>query len=217
MSDKHLALLVVVIIIIAFVVKDVAKAMLAIGGAIVAWHLLTREGAGNERDKRGQPDEHDTAREQYWPAPGAPPPAPQTVPSVQETSNYGKSGYYTQFGTGSGYPGAIDAQSGETVHDTYPEFGWADRTVLETDYAPSGNPYDTNRLSAPYAAGPCIDDEAYGGALDADESNALQVRSRNDQERVVAGTIRRKAFLDPYLREELEEEEDSRWWGRHEW
>lgn len=51
---------------------------------------------------------------------------------------------------------------------------------------------------------------------DGDELLARQNRSRNDPERVWSGIYRRKDIMDRYVNEELDEEENSRWWGSHE-
>ena len=52
--------------------------------------------------------------------------------------------------------------------------------------------------------------------LDGDERITHQVRSRNDPERVWAGALQKKAFIEPYVAEELADAEDRPWWGRHE-
>lgn len=52
--------------------------------------------------------------------------------------------------------------------------------------------------------------------LDGDERMNYQSRSRNDPIRVTTGTMNRRQDMDKYLREEVEEEEDRVWWGRHE-
>lgn len=51
---------------------------------------------------------------------------------------------------------------------------------------------------------------------DGDELLARQNRSRNDPERVWRGIYRRKDIMNRYVNEELDEEENSRWWGSHE-
>jgi hypothetical protein len=79
-----------------------------------------------------------------------------------------------------------------------------------------GNPFDLSRTAAPQAAAPCVDDEANDGEIDVDESNTYQVRARNDPTRVEAGIMNRRTFLDPYLRETVEVDENRRWWGVHE-
>jgi hypothetical protein len=40
---------------------------------------------------------------------------------------------------------------------------------------------------------------------------------RNDPIKPIIGTMKGKANFDKYLREEVEEQEDSIWWGRHEY
>ncbi len=63
----------------------------------------------------------------------------------------------------------------------------------------------------------CYDNEENSAGLDIDEKNTYQARGRNDHTRVVAGTMNRRRMVDPYMREELEEEEASLWWGQHEY
>jgi len=111
-----------------------------------------------------------------------------------------------------GYPGAIDINE----YDSEPGWGHRDRTERDNEFAPEGNPFNFNRLNAPSAAGACIDDEANDDALDGDERMNYQARSRNDPTRVTAGTMNRRRDFDKYLREEVEEEDDREWWGRHE-
>ena len=111
-----------------------------------------------------------------------------------------------------GYPGAIDINE----YDSEPGWGHRDRTERDNEFASEGNPFNFNRLNAPSAAGACIDDEANDDALDGDERMNYQARSRNDPTRATAGTMNRRCDLDKYLREEVEEEDDREWWGRHE-
>ena len=115
----------------------------------------------------------------------------------------------------SSYPGAIDLgpSSLGAVEGTWRGGGYDDRDSGE--YLDIGNPYATDRLAVDKAAPPCIDDDAIAVG-DIDEQVPNQVRARNDPTRVVAGIMNRRKFLDPYLREELDETEDRRWWGRHE-
>ena len=51
----------------------------------------------------------------------------------------------------------------------------------------------------------------------ADEQNARQVRSRNVPERVWAAARKRKGAVEGYVAEELDEKENSVWWGQHEY
>lgn len=112
------------------------------------------------------------------------------------------------------YPGAVDDadifSSGHPMAD-----GLTDAKI--TDHVFEGNPTRSARSAAPQAAPPCIDDEADNSELDADERNTYQQRARNDATRVEAGIMNRRTDLDKYLREEVEEREDSQWWGRHEY
>jgi hypothetical protein len=113
------------------------------------------------------------------------------------------------------YRGAIEVGEEHDMYGLdYDEYGHADRNV--NDSTSYGNPFDRGRIHAPAAAGACPDDEANDDELDGDERITYQQRSRNDSTRVTAGTMNRRKMLDPYLRGEVEEEEDSPWWGRHE-
>lgn len=109
------------------------------------------------------------------------------------------------------YPGAIDF----TEYETAPALGHTDWEAAARADVPVGNPFDDGRIAAPQAAPPCDDDDAIA-YFDADELNTYQVRSRNVPERVWAGIYRRKALVERYVGEELDEQEDTQWWGRHE-
>ena len=153
--------------------------------------------------------------------PGESPPAIVSVPTTQAASFADTVGAPT-----APYPGAIDF-GGESPlaggSDEAPAMGFADLNVgpkgpggaLSRDGTPRGNPFDTDRIASRPAAAPCVDDDAIA-IYDGDELNAYQVRSRNDPTRVWAGVFRRKALMDRYVREELDEQEDTRWWGRAE-
>jgi hypothetical protein len=146
------------------------------------------------------------ARERFTGATTAPPGAgPPAFPNIPETT------------TVAAYPGAIDF--GETdvpvVGDEAPALGHVDWDAAARDGAaapPQGNPYDLDRIANPQAAAPCVDDDAIA-IYDGDELMAYQARSRNDPERVWAGIYRRKALVDRYVREELDERENTQWWG----
>ena len=128
---------------------------------------------------------------------------------------YGQASVLDATPFGSRYPGAIQAASRDVDSQGAWALGARDRQESE-DVVIDGNPFDPSRLAAPGGASACEDDEANDMEQDADESNINQVRSRNDPTRVTAGTMNRRRFLDPFLREELEQEENKRWWGRHE-
>ena len=51
--------------------------------------------------------------------------------------------------------------------------------------------------------------------VDGDDRIRLQSCSRNDQTRAIAGSMNRLRYLDPYLREEVRDEEARPWWGRY--
>ena len=112
------------------------------------------------------------------------------------------------------YPGSImlDADSQWPANAA----GSRDRTRLDEAAAPAGNVYNYGRTAAEPTPEVCFDGEANDEEIDADEQNTYQVRSRNDEVRVVAGTMQRQRNVDRYLREEVEEAEDREWWGRDE-
>ncbi|HVE12445.1 MAG TPA: hypothetical protein VNI01_03540, partial [Elusimicrobiota bacterium] len=113
-----------------------------------------------------------------------------------------------------GYPGAVAPDALDGL-DSEAGLGHRDRTEADAD-PPEGNPSNLGRVAAPWAAPPCVDDEANSAEMDVDEGAARSALTRNDPTRPAAGTIRRKKFLDPFLREEVEEFEDLPWYGRHE-
>jgi hypothetical protein len=118
-----------------------------------------------------------------------------------------------------GAPGgsATDASRGdETQYDTAAALGHRDLRAGDNAAMPRGNPFQTSRIKPTIAASPCNDDEAIV-ALDGDEAMAVQGYSRNDPTRVEAGIFRRKSMMKRYVNEELDEAQDSRWWGLHEW
>lgn len=151
----------------------------------------------------------DTPRpDKFWPIPGEP--APHAVFS------------YTQPSPMKGvYPGAVELaddydEARGDAPDSFLQWGHRDRMALDAPNAPEGNPFAYGKIATPAAASPCVDDEANDAEMDADELNTYQARSRNDQTRVDAGTMRRRRDLDKYLREEVESSENLWWWGRHE-
>lgn len=127
---------------------------------------------------------------------------------------------HRDFGRPHGYPGAIDPEGdydmAQSLNEDSLNEGHHDRSVGDNVFAPDGNPFSLNRVGAPHAASACFDDEANDDELDGDERINYQARSRNDPTRVTAGTMNRRCDLDKYLREEVEEEDDREWWGRHE-
>ena len=69
---------------------------------------------------------------------------------------------------------------------------------------------------APTVGQPCAMESSTSG-FDADEKTVHNARLRNEPTRVTAGTMRRQKMIDPYVREDLETDEASIWWGRHEY
>lgn len=186
-----LALTIVVVLIVVFMCADpavVAAIVAALVGFCAAYIVL-----GGQRGAR------DGSEHFFAPLPGAPAP-------------YAVSAEPRQAATEHRYPGAIDPDE----YDSEAAYGHRDLTEGDNDYMPYGNPFNTGRISAPLAADACIDDEANDDQLDGDERNAYQVRSRNDATRVTAGTMNRRQDVDKFFREELEQEQDREWWGRHE-
>jgi hypothetical protein len=104
------------------------------------------------------------------------------------------------------YPGAIDF-----CDDTDPSLGHADWDTRARGNAPEGDP----RIAGLQAAPPCVDGDSFA-SYDGDELVTYHARSRNDPERVWAGARHRKTLVDKYVREELDERENIRWWGVHE-
>lgn len=142
-------------------------------------------------------------REYFTGATTAPPGAgAPAFPNISETT------------TLAAYPGAIDFGKTDqpVVGDEAPALGHVDWDAAGRDGIPAGNPYDLDRIASPQAAAPCVDDDAIA-IYDGDELMAYQVRSRNDPERVWAGIYRRKALIDRYVGEELDERENTQWWG----
>ena len=88
----------------------------------------------------------------------------------------------------------------------------ADNRVADNRVADNQNNIPTGSTRATLS---CTDEDAIA-LYDGDELNAYQVRSRNKPERIWAGIRRRKDLVDHYVREELDECENTRWWGAHE-
>lgn len=211
------ALTLIVIVVIILLTRDLTLAVAAI--AAVAGYLLATRGGGPE-----EPEEPEEPREGLasFPEPGREAPHPAYVPALPGPAP-SLGGERGTTGFPGPYKGAVDF--GE--YETAPELGHVDRTgdpyaVMAgqgadygPDWFPYGNPYDTDRIAGVLAAGPCVDDEAVA-VFDADELNTYQVRSRNDPYRLAAGALRYKEQLAQYTSSELDEEQDSRWWGRHE-
>jgi len=72
--------------------------------------------------------------------------------------------------------------------------------------------YNLDRIGGDSRQNPC--EHPAVDVFDADERNVHLVREKNDAHRVVAGGMRRKDQLSRYLKEELDEEENSHWWGQ---
>jgi len=220
----YLGLTLVIIIIVIMVSKSFATAVLIItllaNFVIISTYLTLMHDrvagqsgspAPGPYGSSGPPDRFTTATTA---PPGAGAPEVVAVAGGRRRGSAGES--YSDFGgdTGgdAGYPGAID---GGIDDDSLPQFGATDWRAEGRDNVPAGNPFSTSRTASPQAAPPDVDDDAVA-ALDGDELMAVQGRSRNDPTRVWAGALRKKAQLSRYVKEELDERENSRWWGQHE-
>jgi hypothetical protein len=112
--------------------------------------------------------------------------------------------------------GAIDVGCNWRDRDSAQFGSYRDQRVRDGKCRPIGNPFIANRTFAPSGGPACFDDEANDEEFDADERNVYQARSRNDPLRATIGSMNRLKDFDYAVREELEEEEDRPWWGRHE-
>lgn len=194
-QEAFLALTFVVIVIVLITCKESGPAIVAVGLLILAYREWQR------RHEVEAPQAAPPVQEGFNTyLPGAPAPYAAAAPPVTGTEVVTR------------YPGAIDVDE----YDSDAEFGHRDRTAGDNDHAPVGNPFVRSRVTAPASADACVDDEANDDEIEGDERIAYQGLARNDPERVIAGTMNRRREFDPYVREELEETEDLRWWGRHE-
>ena len=98
----------------------------------------------------------------------------------------------------------------------YAEHGAHDRRRGSNRAAARGNAYELSRTAAPRAADATADDEANNDEIDGDERLVYNQLGRNDPTRPMAGVFNRTAWLDQYLREEVDQREEDPWWGRHE-
>lgn len=60
-------------------------------------------------------------------------------------------------------------------------------------------------------------DPYYEHGTDISEDIIYQARSRNEGTRPITGAMEKKQFMDKYFREELDNAENSVWWGNHEY
>jgi len=183
-----LALTFVLVVVLVLMCPDAATSLLAIGGLLAFCAAFAAAG----RDPEG-----------FFPLPGAPAPYAVAVPPVLRSPPGENAGPY---------PGAIDPDE----YDSEARYGHRDRGEDDGDFTPEGNPYNRGRTAWPAAAGACVDDEANDAEIDGDEGMVYNSLSRNDAERVTAGTMNRRRDLDKYFREECAMSETREWWGRHE-
>ena len=94
---------------------------------------------------------------------------------------------------------------------SYEYKGQIDR--IEGEY----NGSDISRFKYNLSSEDNILDESNNDILDGDERISANSLSRNDNVAVIAGSMKRTSDLDKYMREEVEQEEDSRWWGNNEY
>lgn len=198
-----LALTFVLVIIVVMLCPDAKTAIMIVGllfGFVFAYDVMVDGHALAPRAHRGE--RHNDSYGEFCCTV-----APATKRPVRTASHRG-------------YPGAIDSEGdydmAQSLNEGPLNEGHRDRAVGDNVFAPEGNPFNINRVGAPHAASACFDDEANDDELDGDERINYQARSRNDPTRVIAGTMNRRCDLDKYLREEVEEEDDREWWGRHE-
>lgn len=83
-----------------------------------------------------------------------------------------------------------------------------------TAEAAATNPFQLNRVRGAAEPAPCDYSVEAADVMDSDRKTVEHVRWRHDPHRVAAGVMDRKRLMDKYVREELDEEEDSQWWGR---
>lgn len=190
----------IVAIIVILLSPDAATAILVVGllAGLAAAYQAAYPGGRGAPPAAGE-------RENYFTAPpSAPPgaPAPHAVASAT----------VPPAGVGR-YPGSIDIDE----YESEGAFGHRDQTEGDGDGVPVGNPFNPSRVSYSPAADACIDDEANDEELDGDEGMVYSGLQRNDATRVEAGTMNRRAALDKYFREEVEEAEDRQWWGASEY
>lgn len=210
-----LALTFVVVVVIALLCADTATAMMMIAfllgfaSAGFAWCVAR---ADREKFCDGAAPHVDmpTSREAFEPSssglPGPRPPYALDAPPPA-------TGVPLQGRGGSAYPGAVDFDE----YDSEAAYGHRDQRVGDAEDAAEGAPYNHGRVAYPQPPEPCYEDEANDAEMDGDELNTVQARSRNDAQRVTAGTMNRRRDLDKYFREEVTETEDREWWGAHEY
>lgn len=208
-----LAIVFIIVVIVALMSPDILTTIAIIGGLLGFYAAFMAAGAGGPL---GAPAAKCTgaacAKEGYSSSSEELAPPPYLVATAAADGVDDGADDYQGADDLDGYQGAIDLDD----YDSEAEYGHRDRTEGDNAGAPEGNPFNRGRISAPSAADSCIDDEANDGEMDADELNTYQARSRNDAERVTAGTMNRRRDMDKYFREEVEEAEDRIWWGRGE-
>jgi hypothetical protein len=213
-----LALTFVLVIIVVMLCPDAKTAIMIVGllfGFVFAYdvmvdgHALNFEPCLAPRAHRGE--HHNDSYGEF---------CCTVAPATSAPKRPVRTASHRAFGRPRGYPGAIDSEGdydmAQSLNEGPLNEGHRDRAVGDNVFAPEGNPFNINRVGAPHAASACFDDEANDDELDGDERINYQARSRNDPTRVTAGTMNRRCDLDKYLREEVEEEDNREWWGRHE-
>lgn len=212
-NQRLFMVLTVAVIIIIILTSSPAIAVLAVGLTANYFILCS---AGTKTDHFRSRTEHfgssdplrwdiqRPARHQGWP--GAPPPRFAHLPEGPAEV--------------APYPGAIDFGQADrmtpgSVDEGAAWMGHRDRSARPFD-VPPGNPFDLDRYASPTGAAPCIDDDAIAIA-DIDELATYQARARNSPERTWEGNYhKKKNMIDRYFREEVDQQENRRWWGAHE-
>lgn len=203
-----LSLIVIFILLVILICLSGKIGLIIIIGAAVIWWLMGTPGLDSCLNN-GKKKENLAAQTTAPPGAGEPYIIPATIDPNWDTPKEEKKEDFTK------YKGAIDYQTPYSEYAEYRDMGHLDEQADEWKKRPIGNPYNIGRTDYPNAAEACEDD--YAAAIsDADELSTYQNTTRNGNDRAIAGVIRQKPMLDFYVRQELDEREDCRWWGVHE-
>lgn len=215
MHRSMLAFAIIAIVIVAILMDEQLGAVLLAGGLLYFAAELWKQGGSGAEGFTSAPEPFQTSPASRVSAPrestpetfgiGYPPWAQHYYPPVETYLGAISVPRYAHSGT-DGWRDGDSRQFGS----------YRDRHRRDNRCVPFGNPFVTNRTFAPSGAPACFDDEANDEEFDADEKIVYQARSRNDPLRATIGSMNRVSDVDHFVREELEEEEDRPWWGRHE-
>jgi hypothetical protein len=199
-----LALTFVIMIIIVLSTKELSSAMLLIGfitNFLIISSQLTLMG------DRNTVNDSETKYNRYRRALGESPVMVTPLPGVVGNFVGGAPAeqYPGAIGPAEQYPGPIGPA------EQYPgAIGPAEQYPGAIDFIESPA---QNIKQAAGRDGAC---KSYSDDSGADDFVVSQTRSRNNPERVWAGIHRRKALIDRFAGEELDEEGGTPWWGSHE-